>query len=311
MRFSIVGTTASTRTRWRSIAARVALGSKRRGRTIVQPARGGDDELAEAVRVEEGSRNHAHRAGVDRHALEEPCERLEVLGAPHAGPLRGARGAGGEDHGAALLRRGRQGPWVTAAQLAERGGIGLRSVGRGDHPLERSGVRLADEVRELGVVDQHAWAFAAEHRAELGRGHRRVQHQRVRAELRGRDHRLDERDAVAAQDAEPVARSEPQPGKAAGDRIGVRLDLLVGDRALVVDQRRLVATRDRVDGEGPGRRRAPAPQGQADVQQPVGADRAHHSPSGEHHEHLGAGLGGATARTERYSASGITAFTVR
>ena len=76
MRWSIAGTTATDSTRWRSIAASVALGSKRAEHDACSRAQA-EHELAVARARETGARDQVARPGLERHHLQQLRERLE------------------------------------------------------------------------------------------------------------------------------------------------------------------------------------------------------------------------------------------
>ena len=131
------------------------------------------------------------------------------------------------------------------AARAARSSVGERRASVAVGPATTRAIEPASGLASTTSVNSPSWTstgglLAAQHRAQLGRGQRGVQQQRVGAELRRR--RPPSRRTPAPlrhRIAEPVARPEPGAREAARDRVRVRLDLRVGDRAVVVDQGRL------------------------------------------------------------------------
>ena len=106
MRWSIVARpSAPLRGSARSPPASRAA-SNRRGSTTVHPSAVAMHRLAEPVRGNSGAGSRQIEPASIGTRPQEPCERLEVLGAAHLRAFRRSGRPGGEDHGPALLGRG-------------------------------------------------------------------------------------------------------------------------------------------------------------------------------------------------------------
>src|SRR3954451_22046410 len=174
--------------------------------------------------------------------------------------------------GAGPGARGRAGD-----EVLERGVVGrLAGVVPGDEALAPL-ARVVDEVLELGVVDDRGRLLALGDRGDLRARELRVEVQRVGAELRQRDGRVDEAAVVAAHDRD--ARTLPHPAGAQGVGQGVRALGALGERERpeVVDERRGVRMADRADRVARGGRGPEAAQRAPRLDDPVRARRRHDS----------------------------------
>src|SRR5215217_2339295 len=137
------------------------------------------------------------------------------------GALRRAGGAGGEDRRLARLLRRAEVRDLTAGgeRLDARVAGLLLGLVPGDEAREVD-LGVAEQVRELLVVDERLRGLALEHVGQLRLGERRVEEEGVRAELRAGHDRLDEAAVVAAHDRHAVARADPGVRERVRERVG-------------------------------------------------------------------------------------------
>ena len=193
------------------------------------------------------------------------------------GALRRAGRARGEDRS-----RGPARPGGTTSEVSPRSirsssvgsfGRGRRGSCQATKRLRRSaGVR--EDLGELLVVDRAPCGFSRlATSVELRAGERRVEEQRVRAELRARDHRVDEAAVVAAHDRRRRRPRRSRRRASAWASAFVRSwTSLEGERAELVDDRRLV--RDSARPRRCSRRRASGPSAAARARAPAGGPAA-------------------------------------
>ena len=120
-----------------------------------------------------------------------------------------------------------------------------------------------------------------DHVGELGPGEHRVQVEGARPELRRGDRRVDEAAVVAAHDPDPVAFVDTEPGERVGESVGAAVQLLEGERAALVDQRRVVRMVDRRRDRPGGGRDPVLSEDNGHPRQLVRADRAQHPGLGQ------------------------------
>ena len=240
IRWIITGTTASTWARCSCTARKRVLGIEAPAQDHGRGQRQAEDEVGEAPGVEQRRGDHHPLAAAIGDAVEEAGDRAETAGAGPLGSLRGPGRARGEDDEAGLLL-GRVEVRLVAGgdHPLERRSRSPRPRGPGDHPLDP--LDALQQAAELLVVDQQPRALARDHVGELGAGEHRVQIERAGAELGRGDRRVDEAAVVSAHDPDPVASPDAEPGERVGERVGAAVQLLEGERAAIVDQRRLVA----------------------------------------------------------------------
>ncbi len=276
MRWSITGTTTSAVQPCCAIALSVSSGSNLRRMTSVVLSAMPEREVREAPGVEHRGGEHRVLAGAQRDHAEQRGRGVERLGLAALGPLRAAGRAAREDHDAALLgRRLEVGRVAVADEVLEARVLGgLVGVVPRDEP-RAAPARVVDEVLELGVVDDRRRLLALGDLGDLRAGERGVQVQRVGAELRQRDGRVDEAAVVAAHDRDARALPHPAGAQGVGQRVRALGDLGERERPEVVDERRRVRVADRADGVARGRRGAEAAQRAQRLDDPVRARRRH------------------------------------
>src|SRR4051812_38947741 len=252
--------------------------------------RGGDHVLADAPCMEQGGDDEMLLAHAIWHAPEQAADWVEPLRRRAAGPLWRAGRAGGQDHELRLLGRRDHVVGIRcldqvldqlvardAALFAHPGNEALRA------PALR---RVADQLRELGVVDRGLRLLALEHLAGLRPGEARVQVERAGADLGAGDRRLDEVAVVAREYRNAVALDDPAVLQGVRERVRTSLDLAKGEVTERIFYRRIVRV---ARGAGRGRRGwscAPADQ---DLDQPgdrVGPLRTHESRARERVERV-------------------------
>jgi hypothetical protein len=216
-------------------------------------------EVQEAPGVEERGGDHDRVAGAHRDLVEQRRDRIEVLRRLARRPLRRAGGAAREDHEApALLGRRERRPVAALDEVLEHRVVGLlRAVEPRDEALMILG-GLGDQVRELLVVDERDRLLALDDVGDLRGSEGGVEVERVGAELRERHGGLHEAAVVAGQDRDAVARADAVLGEGVGERVGARVDLAVGERAELVDEREAVRMADRAERVAQRRGGAPA-----------------------------------------------------
>ncbi len=223
--------------------------------------------------MEERRRDHHRLAAAVGDLVDQRRHRKQPVG---AGALRALRAPGrprGEDHEARLVwRRLQVGLVAGGDQGVERRPAGRR-VGPTDDALDAA-VDAAEQLRELLVVDEHLGRLAPRHLGQLRTGEHRVEVEGAGAELGGRKRRLDEAAVVAAHDPDAVAVADAHLREGVGEGVGATMHLLEGQRAALVDQRRLVRVVNRRGRDAEGRRGAPAQEGGSDLHGLVGAVQA-------------------------------------
>ena len=117
--------------------------------------------------------------------------------------------------------------------------------------------------------------LALDHVGDLRAGEGGVQVQRVRAELGAGDGGVDEAAVVAAHDRHAVALDDARVRERVRERVGAPVHVGEGQRAQLVDQRRLVRVADRGGGVAGGGRGPEAQQRRPDANQLVRADGRH------------------------------------
>ena len=185
------------------------------------------------------------------------CLRLRAL-------RRAGRARGEDDHAALLARAATTSSRVAAARSGPpAAGPRARSSPSGQAMKRlRPHAGVADQLGELLVVDDRHRLLALDDVGDLRRRERRVQVQRVGAELRARDRGLDEAAVVAAQDRDAVALADARRRRSAwasalvrswtSRKVSVPSSSMIARVVGVADGRRRVAGRGR---------RAPAAQG--------------------------------------------------
>ena len=261
MRFSIVGTTASTSTRWRSISASVSLGvearaaarpctrapsrsstGRGRARGTAAPGSGTSSRRRSARRFRNqasGSRPSA-RARPARPSARRSCPRS---GSPSGPPRAAGRPAVVELLVATAAR-------ASAPAVPRRATIACRAVER---VLTHESANSSSWTSTRGCSrSSTALSSAAENDVFSSSA--------SAPSLADGDHRLDEarrRCGTGSRCGSPA--SEPQLGEAARERVRAPVDLRLGDRPVVVDQGRPGPAGDRVHHAGG--RRASCPSG--------------------------------------------------
>ena len=227
IRWSITGTTTSAVQPCSSSAASVSSGSKRRRRTSVEDspiprmrcARPQEWNSGAAISV----RSRA-RSGI---FASSPAIGSSDSGWLAVGALRRAGRAAREDHergpcaSAARRRCGRR--RRSAPRASGRAGVAVR-------PRRAKRLRPSQRARqqrgELLVVDDRRGPLALADLGDLRPGEGGVEKQRVGAELRAGDGRLDEAAVVAAQDRDAVALVDAGVAQRVGERVRAPVDLV-------------------------------------------------------------------------------------
>ena len=231
------------------------------------------DEVEEAPGVEERRRDDHRLATAVGDLVDQRRDGEKPVGAGALRPLRRASRPRGEDDEARFVwRRLQVGVPGGGDQRVERRRLGI-ALGPADHPLDAA-VDPVEQILELFVVDERFGSLATRHLDQLGPGEHRVQVEGAGAELGGRERRLDEAAVVATHDPDPVAVADPHPRESPGEGVAASVQLVEGERAAFVDQRRLVRVVDRGSRDAEGRRGAPAQKGGDDLRGLVGAVQA-------------------------------------
>ena len=157
--------------------------------------------------------------------------------------------------------------------------------------------RVVHQLFELVVVDQRLRLLALGDVGELRARERGVEEQHVRAQLRARDHGVDEAAMVAAHQADVVTGRDPVGGERVRECVGALVDLAEGERAELVDDRRLAAVALGRRAVAAGRGRAEAQQRADGADDVVGPARVEHARAGQRTrgEQLGGDLVGDAA----------------
>ena len=220
-------------------------------------------EEGEPEAVEQGRRNEHRLAGSHRDMTDEGRPRTHQS-AQRRGPRR-ALGRAGGPRGQEHQARRVAGPWRTIAPLdqhVERGSPRVALVPGHHVPIAEAGT--LDRVGVLLVVDHDARAFAPNHLGELGSREIGVQEQQVGAAARAAEQRLEEPAVVAAHHGKCAIGSQAEvPAQPGRHGRGAAVELTVGERAPLIDQRRMVGMASRAKRHDGG-------QAQANVQRSKG-----------------------------------------
>ena len=220
-------------------------------------------QVGEAPGVEQRRRDVGAPAVAQRHPREQRHGRVDA-GLVARGALRGAGGAGGQDHDAGVpLRAGpgrrRGSRAISDSRVSDSSPASPARRPRPRRCGRRRRALASRSAGELLVVDDDPGPLALEHVDQLRAGEGGVEVEQVGAELGDRDGGVDEAAVVAAHDRDGVALADPALGQRAGQRVAAPVHLAEGQRAQLVDDADAVGVehRDRVEPAGgagaPGR----------------------------------------------------------
>ena len=209
--------------------------------------------MREPPRVEQRCGDVDHVARLQRDLREVGDNRVDRLGIAARGALRRPGRARREDHGAALaLRRDDRARIAIGHQLVERRVVAGRLVVPGHEALAPV-ARILEELVELLVEYERLGLLALHDLGQLRAREGGVEVERVGAQLRQRDRRLDEATVVAAHDTDAVTLPEARVRERVRERVRARVHLAVGERAELVDDHRPVRVAlGQRDGAGRG-----------------------------------------------------------
>ena len=205
-----------------------------------------NEKVGEAPGVEHRRRVDRDEVGSKGDLREQRPDRVEARHRT-VRALRRTRGTGGEDRGAPLLGRGHHVGSVADRDQVVEGRLGkvvLDIASPGDETLITT-AGIADERRELIVVDQRGGLLARNDLGDLWAREARVEVQHVGAELRARHRRLDEATMIAAQEGHVVALAQSLIRERVRERVGSLVELPVGELPSLVDEGELGRVADR------------------------------------------------------------------
>ena len=243
--------------------------------------------MRQAPGVKQRRADQRSPAGAQRDLREQRRGRVERLGLLAVGPLRRpGRAAREEDDAAPRPRRDEFAGVAAVDELLEgravRGETRRPGLGLGPRNEAQAAVRGgADALGELRVADDRAGVLAGADRRDLRAGEGGVEQQRVRAQLGGRDERLDEAAVVATEDRDHVVLADPRLSPRMRECVRAPVHLGEGQLAMVVDDRRRAGVANGRHGVAARHRRTPFAQRPDDAREAVRARGGQHAALGE------------------------------
>ena len=201
--------------------------------------------VQETQGMEHRCRQRGHLVGLERHMRQDAPDRRQRRRGTAVRPLRGSGSAAGQDDDRRVLtglRRRRLA--VGGDQVGQRfiGAAGVLTVRSGAKcaQLAQRRLGLADVSGVLVVVNDQLGALTFRDLFDLRAGERAVEQDDARPDACAAEFCDREPAVVARQDRDTVAAAHPLGQQPVGDRVRCLVELPVGERAFVVDDRRAV-----------------------------------------------------------------------